>query len=77
MKRAMARQAEAEREKRAKIINAEGESRAAAALGMPGPEAEPPSALMNGAAAPGWQRTACARERQRLRSSLWPVLGPG
>jgi regulator of protease activity HflC (stomatin/prohibitin superfamily) len=33
MERAMARQAEAEREKRAKIINAEGESRAAAALG--------------------------------------------
>jgi regulator of protease activity HflC (stomatin/prohibitin superfamily) len=32
MKRAMARQAEAEREKRAKIINAEGESLAAAAL---------------------------------------------
>ena len=33
MKRAMARQAEAEGEKRAKIINAEGESLAAAALG--------------------------------------------
>ena len=33
MKRAMARQAEAEREKRAKISNAEGESLAAAALG--------------------------------------------
>ncbi len=33
MKRAMARQAEAEREKRAKIINAEGESLAADALG--------------------------------------------
>ena len=33
MKRAMAREAEAEREKRAKIINAEGESMAAAALG--------------------------------------------
>ncbi|MDQ2738770.1 MAG: slipin family protein [Actinomycetota bacterium] len=33
MKRAMAGQAEAEREKRAKIINAEGESMAAAALG--------------------------------------------
>lgn len=33
MKRAMARQAEAEREKRAKIINAEGESLSAAALG--------------------------------------------
>ncbi|EWM12130.1 slipin family protein [Kutzneria sp. 744] len=33
MKRAMARQAEAEREKRAKIINAEGELLAAAALG--------------------------------------------
>src|SRR5919205_914696 len=33
MKRAMARQAEAEREKRAKIINAEGEFMAAAALG--------------------------------------------
>jgi regulator of protease activity HflC (stomatin/prohibitin superfamily) len=33
MKRAMARQAEAEREKRAKIINAEGESMAAAKLG--------------------------------------------
>jgi regulator of protease activity HflC (stomatin/prohibitin superfamily) len=33
VKRAMARQAEAEREKRAKIINAEGESMAAAALG--------------------------------------------
>ncbi len=33
MKRAMARQAEAEREKRAKIINAEGEALAAAALG--------------------------------------------
>jgi len=33
MKRAMALQAEAEREKRAKIINAEGESLAAAALG--------------------------------------------
>ena len=33
MKRAMARQAEAEREKRAKIINAEGESMAADALG--------------------------------------------
>src|SRR5689334_9128058 len=33
MKRAMAKQAEAEREKRAKIINAEGESQAAAALG--------------------------------------------
>jgi hypothetical protein len=32
MKRAMARQAEAEREKRAKIINAEGASLAAAAL---------------------------------------------
>src|SRR3981081_4181794 len=31
--RAMARQAEAEREKRAKIINAQGESLAAAALG--------------------------------------------
>ncbi len=34
MKRAMARQAEAEREKRAKIINAEGESMAANALGV-------------------------------------------
>ncbi len=34
MKRAMARQAEAEREKRAKIINAEGESLAAEALGQ-------------------------------------------
>ena len=34
MKRAMARQAEAEREKRAKIIAAEGESLAAAALGQ-------------------------------------------
>ncbi len=33
MKRAMARQVEAQREKRAKIINAEGESLAAAALG--------------------------------------------
>src|ERR1700728_2723951 len=33
MKRAMAKQAESEREKRAKIINAEGESLAAAALG--------------------------------------------
>ena len=33
MKRAMARQAEVEREKRAKIIAAEGESMAAAALG--------------------------------------------
>jgi Membrane protease subunits, stomatin/prohibitin homologs len=33
MKRAMAKQAEAEREKRAKIINAEGESLAAHALG--------------------------------------------
>jgi regulator of protease activity HflC (stomatin/prohibitin superfamily) len=33
MKRAMAKQAEAEREKRAKIINAEGESMAAGALG--------------------------------------------
>src|SRR3954468_21897885 len=33
MKRAIARQAEAEREKRAKIISAEGESMAAAALG--------------------------------------------
>jgi regulator of protease activity HflC (stomatin/prohibitin superfamily) len=33
MKRAMARQAEAEREKRAKIISAEGESLAASALG--------------------------------------------
>jgi regulator of protease activity HflC (stomatin/prohibitin superfamily) len=33
MKRAMAREAEAEREKRAKIINAQGESLAAAALG--------------------------------------------
>jgi regulator of protease activity HflC (stomatin/prohibitin superfamily) len=33
MKRAMARQAEAEREKRAKIINAEGEAMAATALG--------------------------------------------
>ena len=33
MERAMARQAEAEREERAKIINAEGESQAAAALG--------------------------------------------
>lgn len=34
MKRAMAREAEAEREKRAKIIAAEGEARAAAALGQ-------------------------------------------
>jgi regulator of protease activity HflC (stomatin/prohibitin superfamily) len=33
MKRAMARQAEAERQKRAKIIAADGEARAAAALG--------------------------------------------
>jgi regulator of protease activity HflC (stomatin/prohibitin superfamily) len=33
MKRAMAKQAEAEREKRAKIINAEGEAMAAASLG--------------------------------------------
>ncbi|HEX9336280.1 MAG TPA: slipin family protein [Pseudonocardiaceae bacterium] len=33
MKRAMAKQAEAEREKRAKIINAEGEAMAASALG--------------------------------------------
>ena len=32
MKRAMAKQAEAEREKRAKIINAEGESLAAAGV---------------------------------------------
>jgi hypothetical protein len=34
MKRAMAKQAEAEREKRDKIINAEGEALAAAALGQ-------------------------------------------
>jgi regulator of protease activity HflC (stomatin/prohibitin superfamily) len=34
MKRAMAKQAEAEREKRAKIINAEGEALAATALGV-------------------------------------------
>jgi hypothetical protein len=34
MQRAMARQAEAEREKRTKIINAGGESLAAAALGQ-------------------------------------------
>ena len=34
MKRAMAKQAEAEREKRAKIINGEGEAMAAAALGQ-------------------------------------------
>lgn len=34
MKRAMAKQAEAEREKRSKIINAEGEAQAAAALGQ-------------------------------------------
>ncbi|HET9020683.1 MAG TPA: slipin family protein [Ornithinibacter sp.] len=34
MKRAMAKQAEAEREKRAKIINAEGEALAASALGQ-------------------------------------------
>lgn len=34
MKRAMAKQAEAEREKRAKVINAEGEQLAAAALGV-------------------------------------------
>jgi hypothetical protein len=34
MKRAMAKQAEAEREKRAKIINAEGEALAAGALGQ-------------------------------------------
>jgi regulator of protease activity HflC (stomatin/prohibitin superfamily) len=34
MQRAMARQAEAEREKRAKIINAEGEAMAASALGQ-------------------------------------------
>jgi regulator of protease activity HflC (stomatin/prohibitin superfamily) len=33
MERAMAHQAETEREKRAKIINAQGESLAAAALG--------------------------------------------
>jgi regulator of protease activity HflC (stomatin/prohibitin superfamily) len=33
LKRALAKQAEAEREKRAKIINAQGESLAAAALG--------------------------------------------
>src|SRR4029078_2195868 len=33
MQRAMARQAEAEREKRAKIIHAEGEEQAAAAVG--------------------------------------------
>src|SRR5712692_6771404 len=49
MKRAMARQAEAEREKRAKIINAEGESLAAAALGgglrhHDGPPARPAAA---------------------------------
>ena len=34
MKRSMAKQAEAEREKRAKIINAEGEQLAAATLGQ-------------------------------------------
>ncbi len=49
MKRAMARQAEAEREKRAKIINAEGESLAAAASGRrlrhdDGPPARPATA---------------------------------
>jgi regulator of protease activity HflC (stomatin/prohibitin superfamily) len=46
MQRAMARQAEAERERRAKIINAEGECQAseklAAAAGIIGPE---PSAM--------------------------------
>jgi regulator of protease activity HflC (stomatin/prohibitin superfamily) len=49
MKRAMARQAEAEREKRAKIINAEGEFPAATALGEAsdvhdGPPARPATA---------------------------------
>ena len=43
MKRAMARQAEAEREKRAKIINAEGESLAAAALGQASDDDGPPA----------------------------------
>lgn len=47
MKRAMAREAEAEREKRAKIIAAEGEARAAAALGEASDTmmAHPPLAL--------------------------------
>ena len=57
MKRAMARQAEAEREKRAKIINAEGESLAAAAA-PPAPtpttaDSPPkPPAAANGASKP-------------------------
>jgi chaperonin GroEL (HSP60 family) len=47
MQRAMARQAEAEREKRAKIINAEGESLAAA--GVVEPRKVTRSALQNAA----------------------------
>ena len=60
MKRAMARQAEAEREKRAKIINAEGESLAAAALGRRlGHHDGPP------AGAPAAQPAEPGRDRRR------------
>ena len=65
MKRAMARQAEAEREKRSKIINAEGESLAAAALGDASDTmmAAPPRAATAKPAEPG--RDRCGQEHHR------------
>ena len=71
MKRAMARQAEAEREKRAKIIAAEGESLAADQLGRrlrhhDGPSAWPCSCATSRAwSRSGWTRTPrwCSRPR--------------
>ena len=70
MKRAMARQAEAEREKRAKIIAAQGESMAAAALGEASDTMMAhPLALqlrnLQTLASLGWRRTPqwCSRHR--------------
>ena len=64
MKRAMARQAEAEREKRAKIIAAEGESLAAAALGDASDTMMAHPSPCSSATCRAWWRSASTRTRR-------------
>ena len=62
MKRAMARQAEAEREKRAKIIAAEGEALAAGELGARLRHDDgPPAGAAAAQPADAWSRSASTR----------------
>ena len=70
MRRAMGRQAEAERERRSKVIHAEGELEAAESLGKAaGVLEEHPAACSCGCSPPWWR---CRRRRTRPSSSRSP-----